>query len=168
MAAEHLLRVGRRQIAFLGEASDDCPEFKQRFEGYRQALSSAGLPARDELHRDADNQETSGYRAMQALLDSGEEVDGVVAASDLIAIGAMKCLRQAGIAIPGDVSVVGFDDIPAASYFTPSLTTVRQDTREAARILVKNLLAMIEGEEVQSRLLPMKLAIRGSCGGRET
>jgi DNA-binding LacI/PurR family transcriptional regulator len=167
MATNHLLKLGRKRITFLGEASDDCPEFKQRFEGYCQALRAVDLPARAELHHDADNQETSGYRAMQAMLDSGEEFDGVVAASDLIAIGAMKCLRQAGIAIPGDVSVVGFDDIPAASYFTPSLTTVRQDTREAARILVKNLLAMIEGEEVQSRLLPMKLAIRGSCGGRE-
>ena len=62
--------------------------------------------------------------------------------------------------------MVGFDDIPAASYSTPSLTTVRQDTRAAARALVKNLLAMIEGEEVKSRLLPMTLAIRESCGGR--
>jgi DNA-binding LacI/PurR family transcriptional regulator len=79
----------------------------------------------------------------------------------------MKSLRKAGIEIPGDVSVVGFDDIPAASYSTPSLTTVRQDTRAAADALVKNLLAMIEGEEVESCLLPMKLAIRGSCGGRQ-
>jgi DNA-binding LacI/PurR family transcriptional regulator len=167
MATQHLLDLGRKDIAFLGGASDDCPEFKQRFEGYSRALRSAGLPARPELHYEADNQETSGFEAVQKLLDSGEAFDGVVAASDLIAIGAMKSLRKAGIGIPGDVSVVGFDDIPAASYATPSLTTVRQDTRAAADALVKNLLAMIEGEDVESCLLPMKLAIRGSCGSRQ-
>jgi DNA-binding LacI/PurR family transcriptional regulator len=167
MATLHLLKLGRRRIAFLGGATDDCPEFKQRFEGYCQALRSSGLPARPELHYEADNRETSGFEAMQELLDSGEDFDGVVAASDLIAIGAMKCLRKAGIGIPGDVSVVGFDDIPAASYSTPSLTTVRQDTGAAARMLVKNLLAMIEGEDVESCLLPMTLAVRGSCGGRQ-
>jgi DNA-binding LacI/PurR family transcriptional regulator len=166
MAVRHLLGLGRTRIAFLGEACDDCPEFEQRFEGYRRALKSAGLPARGELHFDADNQETSGFEAMQKLLDSGEEFDGIFAASDLIAIGAMKCLRKAGIRIPAEVSIVGFDDIPAASYSTPSLTTVRQDTRAAARVLVKSLLAMINGEEVRSRLLPMSLAVRGSCGGR--
>jgi DNA-binding LacI/PurR family transcriptional regulator len=166
MATRHLLSLGRTRIAFLGEACSDCPEFEQRYHGYRQALKSCGLPARSELHHDADNRETSGFQAMQHLLDSGEEFDAVFAASDLIAIGAIKCLRENGIRIPGDVSVVGFDDIPAASYSAPSLTTVRQDTRAAARALVKNLLAMIEGEEVRSRLLPMTLAIRESCGGR--
>jgi DNA-binding LacI/PurR family transcriptional regulator len=103
---------------------------------------------------------------MSQLLDSGEPFDAVFAASDLIAIGAMKRLHTAGIGIPDQVSVVGFDDIPAASYFTPALTTVRQDTRKAARALVKNLLAMIDGEPGKSRQLPMSLAIRGSCGGR--
>lgn len=167
MATQHLLNLGRGQIAFLGGASDDSPEFKQRFEGYCQALRASGLPVRAELHHDADNRETSGFEAVRELLDSGEAFDGIVAASDLIAIGAMKYLRKAGIGIPDDVSVVGFDDIPAASYSTPSLTTVRQDTRAAARVLVRNLLAMIDGEDVESRLLPMTLAVRGSCGGRQ-
>jgi DNA-binding LacI/PurR family transcriptional regulator len=168
MATQHLLDLGRERIAFVGCASDDSPEFKQRFLGYCQALESCGRAARSELHYQADNQETSGFEAVQGLLDSGAAFDGVVAASDLIAIGAMTCLRKAGIGIPGDVSVVGFDDIPAASYSTPSLTTVRQDTRAAAHALVKNLLAMIEGQQVDSCLLPMSLAVRGSCGGRQT
>jgi DNA-binding LacI/PurR family transcriptional regulator len=167
IATRHLLNLGRMQIAFIGETSDDCPEFQQRYQGYEHALRSASLPVRAELQRDADNQETSGFDAMAQLLDSGTPFDAVFAASDLIAIGAMKCLREAGIRIPAEVSVVGFDDIPAASYFIPSLTTVRQDTRLAARILVKNLLAMIDGKPVKSRLLPMTLAVRGSCGGRQ-
>jgi DNA-binding LacI/PurR family transcriptional regulator len=168
MATRHLLSLGRTRIAFIGDTSDDCPEFQQRFHGYRQALQSSGLPVREELQRSADNQETSGFEAMTDLLASGVEFDAVFAASDLIAIGAIKCLRKAGVLIPAQVSVVGFDDIPAASYSSPSLTTVRQDTRLAARALVKNLLAMIEDEPVKSRLLPMTMAIRGSCGGRKS
>jgi len=166
MATRHLLGLGRTRIAFLGGASDDCPEFQQRYQGHCLAVRDNGLPVRPELKYDADNQETSGFQAMTALLESGEPFDAVLAASDLIAIGAMRCLAKAGIRVPADVSVVGFDDIPAASYFTPALTTVRQDTRKASQALVKNLLAMIEGETVKSRLLPMTLVVRGSCGGR--
>jgi DNA-binding LacI/PurR family transcriptional regulator len=166
MATRHLLGLGRTGIAFLGGASEDCPEFRQRHEGYCDALRDAGLPARPQLRIDADNQEISGLNAMTKLLESGEEFDAVFAASDLIAIGAMKCLRRAGVRIPGDVSVVGFDDLPAASYCSPSLTTIRQDTRLAAETLVNNLLCMINSEPVESSLLPLSLAIRGSCGGR--
>jgi DNA-binding LacI/PurR family transcriptional regulator len=104
---------------------------------------------------------------MTLLLQTGEDFDAVFAASDLIAFGALKCLRKSGIKVPGEVSVVGFDDIPAATYFSPSLTTVRQDTRKAAKALLKNLLCMIDGEPVQPQLLPLSLAIRGSCGGRK-
>ena len=85
---------------------------------------------------------------MEKLLQSGREFDSVSAASDLIAIGAMKSLRKKGIRVPTDVSVIGFDDIPAASYFSPALTTIKQDTRKAAEVLVNNLLQMIEGKEV--------------------
>ncbi|HET6593460.1 MAG TPA: LacI family DNA-binding transcriptional regulator [Xanthomonadales bacterium] len=166
IATRHLLSLDRTGIAFIGEISDDCPEYQQRYDGYRRALESAGLPVHEELQHDADNRETSGFKAMSRLLESGFGFDSVFAASDLMAIGAMKCLQEAGIRIPEDVSVVGFDDIPMASYATPSLTTVRQDTLLAARALVKNLLAMIEGEPVKPRLLPMTLAVRGSCGGR--
>jgi len=125
-----------------------------------------GLPVRSELHIEAENHEGSGFDAMAQLLGSGEEFDAVFAASDLIAIGAMKCLRRAGIEMPRQVSVVGFDDIPAAAYSAPSLTTVRQDTRVAAKVLVENLISIINGEPVKPRLLPMSLVIRGSCGGR--
>lgn len=164
----HLLALGRRRIAFIGGASDDCPEFKQRFEGYCAALENEGVWVRDELRVDAENQETSGFQAMDRLLESGAQFDAVLGASDLIAIGAMKRMRKAGLSIPEDVAVAGFDDIPAASYFTPSLTTMRQDTRAAAGALVDNLLAMIDGHPGQSQLLPMELVVRGSCGGRDS
>lgn len=166
MATQHLLKLGRTQIAFIGEADSDSPEFQQRYEGYARTLKATGLPVRSELHIDSDNHEDSGFNAMSRLLDSGEPFDSVFAASDLIAIGAMKCLRKSGIEVPRQVSIVGFDDIPAASYSSPSLTTVRQDTRVAAKIMVKKLISMINGKPVKTRLLPMSLAVRGSCGGR--
>ena len=88
-------------------------------------------------------QETSGYEAAEKLLASGADFDAIFAASDLIAFGAVNCLSKHGVAVPEQVSVVGFDDVPAASYFTPALTTVRQDTLRAAEGLVDGLLHMI-------------------------
>ena len=116
----------------------------------------------------SENQETAGYEAVAQLLESGLEFDALFAVTDLIAFGALKCLRKSGIKVPQEISVVGFDDLPAASYFSPSLTTIKQDTRLAAEALVKNLIGMIKGEDVQSQQLPLFLKIRGSCGGRKT
>jgi DNA-binding LacI/PurR family transcriptional regulator len=166
MATRHLVDLGRRNIAFIGGATDDCPEFKQRYNGFCKALEAHGIKADPKLQFKADNQETSGLEAAERLLLSGRPFDAVLAASDLIAIGAMNCFRKKGFQIPDDISVVGFDDIPAASYSSPSLTTIRQDTKMAAEALVSNLLQMIEGKKVTSPLLPMSLMVRGSCGGR--
>lgn len=167
LAAEHLLGLGRRRIAFLGETTDRFPEFKRRFEGYRDALADAGL-ADPGLQLDAQGPETSGFEATQKLLDAGESIDAIFAASDLIAIGAIRCLNKAGLRVPEDVSVVGFDDIHAARYLSPALTTVRQDTSAAAELLVDKLLGMIEGDSSPVELLPPSLIVRGSCGGRDS
>lgn len=167
-ATNHLLELGRRRIAFLGGASAHCPEFEHRHRGYRQALSAAGLPADADLRADADNQESSGYAAATELLATGKEFDGIFAASDMIAIGAIRCLLESGFDVPRDVSVVGFDDIPAASYVTPGLTTVHQDTARAGELLVTNLIKLIEGETVESSLLPPTLVVRDSCGARQS
>ena len=167
MATRHLLDLGRRRIAFVGSASDDAPEFKLRYEGHCRALREAGIAVDPELLAATDNQEVTAFAATQALLDRGTDFDGVFAASDLIAFGAMKCLQKNGIDIPGRVSVVGFDDIPAATYFSPALTTVRQDTRLAAEALMDNLLKMIGGETVTSPQIPISMVVRGSCGGRQ-
>lgn len=167
LATRHLLSLGRKRIVFLGDASDDCPEFKGRYQGYCTALREKGFPVRDELHVNSENRETAGSDAVAKLIESGVEFDAIFAVSDLIAFGALKCLRKSGIKVPGEVSVVGYDDLPAASYFSPSLTTVRQDTQLAAKALVMNLVGMINGEKVKSRLLPQSLEIRGSCGGRK-
>jgi len=80
----------------------------------------------------------------------------------------MKCLQKNGIDIPGQVSIVGFDDLPAATYVSPGLTTIRQDTRLAAEALLDNLLKMIRGEQVTSPRIPISLVVRGSCGGGQS
>ena len=167
MATRHLLSLGRRRIAYVGSASDDAPEFKLRYEGHCKALAEAGIEADPALLASTENLEVSAFEATQSLLDSGAEFDAVFAASDLIAFGVMKCLQKNGIDIPGQVSVVGFDDIPAATYFSPALTTVRQDTRLAAEALFGNLLQLIKGEKVSSPRIPISMVVRGSCGGRD-
>jgi DNA-binding LacI/PurR family transcriptional regulator len=163
-ATAHLIHRGRRNIAFLGEASEHAPEFKLRYDGYTDALSDAKLAVSSALRVDADNQESSGFAAIQRLLDHGAVFDGVVAASDLIAIGAIRALQARGRHVPEHVSVVGFDDIPVASYVSPALTTVRQNTHRAADTLVTNLIKLIHGEAVESTLLPPELIVRESCG----
>ncbi|MDJ0656892.1 MAG: LacI family DNA-binding transcriptional regulator [Xanthomonadales bacterium] len=163
-AVEHLIGLGRRNIAFVGDTHAGYPEFLARYQGYQQALEAADLPVDPELQVDGDNQESCGQNAVNQLLDNGKKFDAVFAASDLIAIGALQALQERGLAVPDEVSVVGFDDIPAASYVSPPLTTVHQDTAQAGRMLVNNLIAMINGEEVKSSQIPLELVIRKSCG----
>ncbi|MGQ0833474.1 MAG: LacI family DNA-binding transcriptional regulator [Gammaproteobacteria bacterium] len=163
-ATQHLIGLNRRNIAFLGTASSHYPEFFERYRGYSEALHRAGLDVSTALQVDAITMENSGYAAARELLARREQFDAIVAASDLIAIGALRALQEQHIDVPGAVSVVGFDDIPAASVANPPLTTVVQDTRLAGEVLVDTLLRSIRGEPVQDRMLPTRLAVRRSCG----
>jgi DNA-binding LacI/PurR family transcriptional regulator len=129
-----------------------------------QALDGAGMAEDPALQIDAITTEDSGAAAAQALLDSGADFDAILAASDLIAIGAMRVLQAAGKRIPEDVSVIGFDDIPAASSASPPLTTVMQDARLAGRTLVETLIGRIHDRLVGPAPLPTKLVVRKSCG----
>jgi DNA-binding LacI/PurR family transcriptional regulator len=164
-ATEHLLKLGRRRIAFAGGASEQCPEFLQRYRGYESTLRAVDLEPDPLLRVDAQSTPASGYQAGLQLVNSGQNFDGVIAASDLIAIGVIRALMDHGLSVPQDVSVVGFDDIVTASYYNPPLSTVRQDTRRAGERLVENLIELIDGGTVQSTLIEPELVIRGSCGG---
>ncbi|MCW4453866.1 LacI family DNA-binding transcriptional regulator [Flavobacterium sp. MXW15] len=158
----HLLEQGRRDIAFLGHASDHYPEFLERYRGHAEALRRAGIEPVPGLQADAITTEQSGYEAAMALLQRDVRFDAVFAASDLIAIGAMRALREHGLQIPRDVAMAGFDDIPAASSAVPPLSTVQQDTKLAGTLLVDSLIALIDGRPAESRSIPVRLAIRGS------
>lgn len=163
-ATQHLLNHGRRRLAFLGDASNHYPEFFERYRGYSAAIEESGGRASPELRVDAITTEESGYRAARELLSRKQPFDGIFAASDLIALGAMHALRDQGIAIPAEVAVIGFDDIPAASLANPPLTTVVQDTRRAGEALVDTLLRLIDDEPATGTVFPARLAIRRSCG----
>ena len=163
-ATRHLLDQGRRKIAFLGTAAATSPEVFERWRGYEAALQSAGLAADPALRVDAITTEEAGLAAGRELLGRGVAFDAVFGASDLIAIGAMRALGEAGRRVPDDVAVVGFDDLPAASLTNPPLTTVAQDARAAGRALVDVLLAGVRGGVAEGQVLPVRLVVRGSSG----
>ncbi len=163
-ATRHLLELGRHKIAFVGDISEHSPEFGARYDGYCKALKTAGIDIDPQLQVAAETFEDSGYQAIKTLQQRGVEFDAVFGASDLIAIGCMMALEETGKTIPGDVAVMGFDDIPMSAYTHPPLTTVRQDTNKAGELLVENLLKLVAGESVESQLLPAELIVRGSCG----
>ncbi|ALC10419.1 LacI family DNA-binding transcriptional regulator [Sphingopyxis sp. 113P3] len=162
LAGEHLVEIGRRRIAFLGDASDHAPEFQDRYTGLCRALTAAGLTADPTLQQDAVSSEDSGYAAAKALLARGKAFDAIFAGSDLIAIGAMRALAEAGLGCPQDVALIGFDDIPAASQTSPTLTTLMQDMKGAGELLVDALLRRIDGKAADRTMLPARLIRRQS------
>ena len=105
---------------------------------------------------------------MRRLLVQAPDLDAVVVMSDVMALGALEALRTAGRSVPGDIAVVGYDDISLAAYCSPPLTTVRQNVPVAGTLLVERLLAAIEGRPAPSVLLPVELIIRESCGALES
>ena len=158
----HLLAQGRRNIAFLGHATSHYPEFFDRYRGYERALMESRVSTSSALQVDAITTEEAGFIAANELRSRGVEFDAIVAASDLIAIGALRALQDAGIDVPKQVAVVGFDDIPAASLTNPPLPTVLQDTRRAGELLVETLLRQIAGEPASNSVIPTKLVLRKS------
>ncbi|MBX7495280.1 LacI family DNA-binding transcriptional regulator [Qipengyuania sp. 6B39] len=166
LAGRHLVESGRKAVAFLGHADEHYPEFAGRYGGLCEALREAGVEPDAALQFDAITTEEAGHAAAKQLIAGGQPFDAIFAASDLIAIGAMRALAEAGRKVPGDVAVVGFDDIPAASLTTPPLTTVMQDIRGAGEALVEALLAQVEDRELPPRKLPGRLIVRGSSAAR--
>lgn len=161
-AGAHLIEIGRRRIAFLGDASDHAPEFRDRYAGLCEAMRAAGITPDPDLQGDAISAEASGFEAAEALMARGAPFDAVFAASDLIAIGAMRALLRAGRRVPQDVAIIGFDDIPAASLTSPTLTTLTQNMKAAGELLIDSLHRRIEGLEPEQKMLPAQLVRRES------
>ncbi|MDQ1121060.1 MULTISPECIES: LacI family DNA-binding transcriptional regulator [Pseudoxanthomonas] len=161
LATAHLIEAGRRRIAFLGD--EQLPEVAPRFAGYRAMLEQHGLVFDPRLHARSHFVSEDAYRLTRAMLKKADPPDGVFAASDLIALGAIRALAEAGLRVPQDVSLVGFDDLPLASYSQPPLTTVRQDLTLAARHMVDRLLALVDGGTADSLEMPVQLVVRESA-----
>lgn len=162
-AAKHLINKNRTQCAFIGDASHHSPEFFARFNGFKHTLQESGLDvdARDIIN--AISTDESGYNATKTLLSLKRPVNAIFAASDLIAIGAIRAINEAGLKVPEDICVIGFDDIPVASYTQPALTTVSQSTSKAGEMLVENLLLQLQNEQPQQMQLKPNLVIRKSA-----
>jgi DNA-binding LacI/PurR family transcriptional regulator len=163
-AVQHLIENGRRKIAFVGDASSHYPEFHDRYRGACEAQKSNGIRVLASRQVDAITTEQSGHDAAVELIRRKVKFDAIFAASDLIAIGAMRALEEHGLEVPADIAIVGFDDIPAASLAHPPLTTVQQDYRRAGEVLVDALLKQIKNEKADTTALPARLMVRKSSG----
>ena len=159
MAAEHLLAQGRTRLAFVGNI--EVPEFAARFAGFEQALAAAGdkqgtlLP----VHLTSE----SSYSAIEEYLSGHPSPDGIVAASDVIAMSALRALAGRGKRVPQDVGVIGYDDVVIATHTTPPLTTIRQNVAHGAKVMIDLLFTRMEGGEVESVTMAPELILRASA-----
>jgi len=161
MATEHLIRLGHTRIGTVTGPLSMTPA-QDRLDGFKTALSAHALPLDPRLVIEGDFTEAGGRLAATKLLE--EEPTAIFAASDSMAIGAIKAIRAANLSVPEDVSVVGFDDVPPALSVEPELTTVRQPIEPLGRLAVQMLIEQIEGlsQNTQRIILPTELVIRRS------
>jgi LacI family transcriptional regulator len=166
-ATRHLIALGHRHIAVIaGPASEDC--VTDRSAGYVRALAEVGQPYRAEWIVHGDWSATAGYDAMQHLINSGFQFSALFAQNDRMAVGAIKAARERGWGVPHNLAVVGFDDMPLASYFDPPLTTVCQNILEHGRQAARLLIERIENPQAPVRqvVIPCELVVRQSCGAK--
>jgi LacI family transcriptional regulator len=164
-AVTHLIGLGHRRIGFVSNAPLSYSGAQDRFAGYKQALAEFDIPVDRELVRTAAFLPETGRVAMEALLALPQRPTAVFVASDVVATGAMDAIQRAGLHIPDDVAVVGFDDIFLAAHLQPPLTTVRVPAYGLGWTAAQVLISLIEGDEdVSSVTLETELVIRESCG----
>lgn len=158
VVADHFIALGRRRPVFIGNPSH--PEIYDRLNGFVDALGVHGikplLMRRDEFTPD------SGMDAVRSLHARKVDFDAIFACSDLLAMGAIRGIQEMGHAVPGDVSVVGYDDMPLGATFLPPLSSVRQDWLEGGIQLARKVLALIRDEPTESEILPVNLIVRAT------
>ena len=159
IATRHLLAGGRRKILFAGHA--DVPEISARYEGFLAAHREAGAEPAGVIP--APLTPEGALAMMSDYLTSHPAPDGIVAASDVIAMAAIRALSDRGMTVPGDVAVVGYDDIPLASQVAPALTTVRQDLRLGASHLVDSLFRRLGGDLCDPVVMAPELVVRATA-----
>ena len=162
----HLVALGRQRIAFLGGPRGNA-DADARLRGYRDGLREAGITPKREWELDGDFQQGAGLAAVSKLLATSPRPDALFAANDAMAIAAMSALRDAGLRVPEDVAVTGFDDIPIARYMHPALTTVRVDIAGLGARAVRTLIHAVAHKNEHARVratLATELVVRMSCG----
>jgi DNA-binding LacI/PurR family transcriptional regulator len=143
-ATEHLIKLGHRRLAYLGDQFGFQSD-TERFAGYRQALEKADLPFHPELVVHGDGKAEGGMEAMEKLLALSEPPTAVFCYNDMSALGALRVAYARHLSVPGDLSLVGFDDLFIASYVHPMLTTIRQPKRQMGRMAMEILLKLFSG-----------------------
>ena len=163
----HLLRLGHRRVATIAGPSY-APASVDRLAGYHEAIDDAGLKVDENLIYEGDFSEASGRVAMTALLE--HRPDAVFAASDRMAAGALNAIRAAGLSVPDDIALVGFDDMPLAAEMEPALTTIRQRPEKLGAAALSLLLDIIRdpASPAKRTILPTELVVRASCGSLMT
>jgi len=167
-ATAHLLSLGHRRIAHISYAPLVYIPATRRFEGYRTALREANVPFNKRLFAEGDFTYESGYLAMRKILASQAKPTALFAGNDTLAFGAMVAMREAGFSIPQEFAVVGYDDIPAAAFACPPLTTIRSHASDQGRIAGQAVIDLINGKEPErkAKIVPLELVVRESCGAK--
>jgi LacI family transcriptional regulator len=163
-ATSYLTGLGHTAVAtIIGPENEECAV--DRLRGYREALTLAGLESVPGLVAVGDWSAKSGYQAAQRLLATGWPFSAIFAQNDRMAVGALRALREASLSVPDDVSMIGFDDIPLASYFDPPLTTLRQPMEESGRRAAQLLIETINDPDraPEGVLIHARLIERASC-----
>jgi len=174
-AATHLISLGHRQIGFVGASLSNVSGLK-RFQGFVDALRENGLPVDEKLIAGSNGKEQvpgyateeMGFECMKRLLELREPPRAIFARNDITALGAISAIKSAGLRIPQDIAVVGYDDIPLARHTSPPLTTIRQPTREQGRLAAELLLRRVESREPprrEEKILDCELIVRESTIG---
>jgi LacI family transcriptional regulator len=156
-ATEHLLALGHRRIAAI-TGPHDWIATEERLRGYRGALAEAGITPEPQLQINSNFRDNGGRLATQQLLALDEPPTAIFAFNDMLAIGALQAIRQHGLRVPEDISVVGFDDTYEASITQPALTTIRQPLAEMGRMAVSQLVRLLQGQRIEA--LHVELATR--------
>ena len=163
-ATEYLIKLGHVHIGFI-TGSMDLGCAVERLDGYRSALRTHHISFAPELVYEGTFFQPDGYAGTQALLDLPVPPTAIFASNDVMAMGVMDAVRSRGMRVPGDISVVGFDDIPQASMVHPALTTVNQPLEKMGRVATQKLLDLLQKPDTEAERieLPTELIIRESC-----
>jgi LacI family transcriptional regulator len=163
-AVNHLIEHNHRRIGLITNAAQEYTSAQQRRQGYLNALKAAGIEPEADLMQAGNYTPASGFKAMQKLLDVFPRPTAIFVASDVVSLGAIRAIKQAGLRIPQDIAVVGFDDIPMADYFDPPLTTIHIPSYGLGWASGERLVRLVQGEvlDQDGMLLESELVIRSS------
>ncbi len=161
LAVRHLHALGHRRVAFISGPLDH-PDATQRLQGYRAEAQRKDMVLDDSLVVYSDYQESGGFRAMNDLLSASVQFTAVIAANDQMAYGARLALHRAGLRVPEDVSLLGFDDLPHSAFTLPPLTSVRQSVYEIGTSAAKAMFDLLNKRNPPSRLVEAELVVRES------